>query len=381
MRMKLVRERGRRSLPEAVLSHRAERAVAVARFVAAIGAAASILLSEVSTPSARLVAYVITLYTGSRLLVIKPAKTLCVVDAILASFAIALTGATGSPMLAFGVVVAAAGGFAGVGAGAICGNLIIAASVPALARQAGGGMAGLNHAATWAALFPLAGIAAGFATRVWNMGPANSKTAANAEDERHRIARDLHDGVAQTLAHLRMELDMLSHPSFAETRDPEGMARLARVAERTLTDVRGMIRDLATPAPIGGVAAALSAYVGDVSTHHGPSIAFSVIGDIPADHPGGTELFRIAQEAISNAVRHAHATRIEVLLEHRAGNAVRLRVSDNGVGTIVERAGGLGLTAMRERAGTIRADYAFTSEPGRGTVIEVVTPPALMRIA
>ncbi|MHB8511931.1 MAG: sensor histidine kinase [Actinomycetota bacterium] len=354
-------------------SHK-QLAITWVRLVAAAAGASVILSSSSSSPSARLTAYAVTLYAGSRLLIGKPRKGLLVLDAIVASLVIAITGTVSSPMLAFGLSVTVAAGLEDLPLGTICGILVISESIPWLAQQAGLGITAVNRVGTWAAIFPISGVTAGLANRVWG-----STERGRAQVERKRIARDLHDGVAQTLAHLRMELDMLSHV-HAE-RDPDEMARLARVAERTLSDVRGIIRDLAAPAPAGGVARALAAYVGDVSTQHGPEIVLSVIGEIPAEHPSGADLFRIAQEAISNSVRHAHATRVSVMLERCAGGAIRLRVSDNGNGLANSTRQGLGLGAMRERAAAIGADYAFASEPDKGTVIEVITPPALMRIA
>lgn len=317
---------------------------------------------------------------------------------------ICATGRFENGSLAFGIIAAAIWGVrSGPGRGALAGLVVLTPSLPTLARQAGSGIAELNDAISWAALFPLTGFAMGLAAHVIN-SPNTDKVV---DQERRKIARDLHDGVAQTLAHLRLELDMLSHPDFARSHDgnPESIARLARVAERTLTDVRGIINNLTPPVPTGGLTAGLASYVSDVASDHGPRIVLRSHGEIPEHHPAGAQLFRIAQEAISNAVRHAHSMTVEVTLERVIGGGIRLIIEDDGNGlppnaddnldplsrsTVTESAqipvesgalSGLGLPGMRERAAAIGGLLQITTPSRGGTRIEVTAPPPLMRIA
>jgi signal transduction histidine kinase len=378
MRLQLVRAGTAQPWGEA--SGRARVVLSGVKLVSAAGPAATIILSDSFSPEARVVAWAITIYATARAFFRSEAQAMIVADAMIASTAIAFTGNLSSPLMPFGLAVSVTAGLGGgFGAGMMAGIIVTASSVPALAREAGLGLAALNHTVTWSALFPLSGVAAGLARKVWN-APSPQRAA---ENERRRIARDLHDGVAQTLAHLRLELDMLSRPEFSATSDPEGIARLARVAERTLADVRSIIQDLTPPPPPGGLIAALTAYIADVATSHGPRVTLETRGEIPVDHPASSQLFRIAQEAISNAVRHAEARNVLVLLERIAGGTLRLTVEDDGVGIAdpAGRPGGLGLPAMRERSAAMGSTCSIAARPGGGTRIVVDTPATLMRIA
>lgn len=356
----------------------ARRIVATARLAVAAGSAALLLPSDSTTPSARLVAWAVCAFAAARVVYPDDRRFPSVAEAALASAAIAATGGLESPLLLYGVVVAAAAGLGGgIGAGTLSGVIVTAASVPDVAREAGAGFAAVNHAATWAVLFPMAGIVAALAGRVWSTPHA----ADIARFERKRLANDLHDGVAQTLAHLRLELDMLSRPEFASS-DPDQIARLARVAERTLADVRSIIQDLTPPPPPGGLPVALTSYIADVVTTTGPAVSLQTRGEIPALHPAATQLFRIAQEAISNAVRHSRATRVEVILERVAGGGIRLVVQDDGTGSdAAGKEGGMGLITMRERAAATGSTISISPARGGGTRVQVDAPGTLMRIA
>jgi len=290
-----------------------------------------------------------------------------------ASLAIAATGATASPLIPIGVAIAAVCGLqGGIVAGAICGALVVTASLPHLAGETGAGFQALNHAATWAVLFPLTGTTAGLVHAL--------RARPDASGERRRLAADLHDGVAQTLAHLRLELDMLAHPDLGRVSDPERLARLARVADRTLTDVRALISDLAAPMPPGGLPDALREHVHAVQGSLGPSITL----DAPEPTRAGAlvegQLLRIAQEAISNAVRHSGGTAVHVRLAPDPDGATRMTIDDDGCGLApgAARDGGLGLDTMRERAHAIGATIAIGVREGGGTRVEVLAPATRM---
>lgn len=285
------------------------------------------------------------------------------------SFALAATGGAASPLVPIAVAVAAACGLqAGIVAGAIAGTIIVAASVPALAGQTGAGLQALNHATTWTLLFPLAGTAAGLVHAL--------RTAGDVSGERRRIAADLHDGVAQTLAHLRLELDMLSHPQLGTATDPERLARLARVADRTLTDVRALINDLSVVLPVGGLPAALRDHVRDLRSPAGPAIVLDAPAVVRARPGIEGQLFRITQEALSNALRHSGGSTIVVRLSSDEHAQARLTVEDDGRGLTppTGNAAGLGLSTMQQRARAIGASIEIGERPGGGTRVEVIVP-------
>ena len=110
-----------------------------------------------------------------------------------------------------------------------------------------------------------------------------------------------------------------------------------------------------------------------VSEHDHVEIELGVEGDAELSAETEMELFRITQEALNNAIRHANATRITV--EVRLGDAMRLSVTDDGVGfdpeSVAARGKRLGLTSMLERAQSLGATLAVDSAPGRGTRVIV----------
>jgi signal transduction histidine kinase len=195
----------------------------------------------------------------------------------------------------------------------------------------------------------------------------------SADEERRRLARDLHDGVAQALMHVRLELEMLARQG---SRDPESVreetARLARVTGRALADVRSTISGL-NPMASGGLSGALRSYVRDLQSLGGPAIGFEARGDASRAPAMEAEVFRVAQEAASNALRHAGATQITVFLD-ATPTTLRLWVQDDGVGigrAATASTAGFGLDTMRERARCIGGRLTVGRPPGGGTRVEL----------
>jgi len=194
------------------------------------------------------------------------------------------------------------------------------------------------------------------------------------DEERRRLARELHDGVAQSLTHLRLELDFLARQQEKDSEEREEVERLVRVVERTAGDVRSMILGLRSSVADEGIVGALGSYLGDLRRLGGPRIEFITHGDYRTSPDVEGEVFRVAQEAVSNALRHATPTAITVRLT--LGSAqVRLLVEDDGVGIAAggERAstseilGGVGMQAMRERADKIGARFRVEPRRPHGT--------------
>jgi two-component system CheB/CheR fusion protein len=199
------------------------------------------------------------------------------------------------------------------------------------------------------------------------------------EDERARVARDLHDQLGQQLTALRMALERY--------RDQNAPADRADELERALALTREIDAELdflaweLRPTALDdlGLAAALPHYLEQWSAHYGLVSKYQTAGQLDGALSREAEVafYRIAQEALTNVIKHAHASRVDVLLERR-GSFVVLVVEDDGLGfdaaTPRVQQTGLGLAGMRERAGLIGADLQIESTPGKGTSVYVRYP-------
>jgi signal transduction histidine kinase len=199
------------------------------------------------------------------------------------------------------------------------------------------------------------------------------------EDERRRVARELHDGVTQQLATLSIELGELT--SQAEAADGLG-PRVRAVQRRVIQlseDVRGVSHAL-HPAMLEdlGLAAALEALCGEQSEIRRVTVRFDgkQAREFGLDFSRAASLYRVAQEAIGNAVQHGHGTAIDVAL--RVGpDTVQLEVRDNGVGfdsNDPKSRTGLGMTSMRERIDLEHGTLTVQSQPGQGTLVTATVP-------
>jgi PAS domain S-box-containing protein len=192
--------------------------------------------------------------------------------------------------------------------------------------------------------------------------------------ERTRLARDLHDAVTQTLFSTTLIADVL--PDIWAMNPAEGRRRLEEVRQLTraaLAEMRTLLVELRPNALVEAPLPALLRQLGEALAGRARiQIEFSAEGErrLPGDVQVG--LYRIAQEALNNVVKHAGASQAVVTL--RLGETVRLSVADNGAG--FDPAGvtsdHLGLKIMRERAEAIGAKLSISSEPGEGTQISVV---------
>ena len=188
---------------------------------------------------------------------------------------------------------------------------------------------------------------------------AGAVAARAAARERRRIARDLHDGVAQELAFIRRHAERLD------------AAEIMVAAERALEDSRWAIEHLAR-APDEPLDRVLARHAAVIAARTGVAVTFVTTG--PAEHVGpeiSEALARILGEAVTNA-RHGNATLVHVEL---STDPLRLRVVDDGSGfDTSEDAAGLGLGGMRERAALVGAELSVRSGPGAGTEVAVEGP-------
>lgn len=210
---------------------------------------------------------------------------------------------------------------------------------------------------------------------------AAENAAAAALSERNRIARELHDTIAQGLTALTMQLEAAQR---AFDRDPErARARLATahaLAREALADVRRSVWALAEQ-PLDGpaLAEALADQTARFSERSGVAASYSHQGP-PFDLPGerATQVLRIVQEALQNVEKHACATRVEV--RSRRDNGLTLVwVRDDGRGfdpaaPPAPAGAGFGLPSLRERARLAGGSLLVQSAPGEGTVVQVSVP-------
>jgi PAS domain S-box-containing protein len=197
------------------------------------------------------------------------------------------------------------------------------------------------------------------------------------EDERRRLAREIHDDLTQQLAGLSM---LAWSTAQAAAREPggdrrEALEHLARGLEQLANDVQALSRELHPPALESlGLAEALRAECSTFGQRNGLPIE-CLAGPLPAEPPAevGLALYRIAQEALRNCLSHAKAGRVRVELRGDE-DGLRLRVADDGIGFDATQGGaqpGIGLSGMRERARLAGATLAIDSTPGGGTRINV----------
>ena len=200
-------------------------------------------------------------------------------------------------------------------------------------------------------------------------------------DERNRLARELHDAMTQALFSLRLTIETAAS-SIAS--DPAGataeLDRARALVDALFGELRGLIFELRPP-ELGseGLAASVRKHLEVVGRANGLTVEVTGNGDarLPADVE--RELFRIVQEAVTNSVRHAAASKLTVDLAVDDGTA-SLTVHDDGVGFDPDRRGvrsrRLGLTSMRERAQALGGTATVTSTPGQGTTVRVEVPVA-----
>jgi signal transduction histidine kinase len=210
-----------------------------------------------------------------------------------------------------------------------------------------------------------------------------SRRLINAqEEERNRIARELHDDVSQRLALLRNEISSLEEKQTGQ--NPIDRAKFSNLCS-TVDDLAEEIRDLSHSLHSSqlqhlGLKAALKDLCGQVERGHPISIelqADELTQPVPAEI--ALCFYRVAQEALNNAVKHSGASRIIVALS-TANSKLKMRITDSGKGFDTSRAPeGLGLASMYERLRLVDGELQVSSKPGAGT--ELLAQVILMRQA
>jgi PAS domain S-box-containing protein len=205
-----------------------------------------------------------------------------------------------------------------------------------------------------------------------------ARTVEVAEEERMRIAADLHDGPIQKLTVVAFNLDRLARRIERDEPDVEELVREIREDVRDeMVALRGLMTELRPPIlDERNLAAALN----DCADHifAGSTVAHETICTLGGDWPAPeleTAIYRVVREALFNTRRHADATRVTVAIE-RDGEALRLLVTDDGTGFDRASAGAanFGLLAMEERIGSLGGHLEVASSIGMGTRIEATLP-------
>ena len=211
------------------------------------------------------------------------------------------------------------------------------------------------------------------------------------EDERRRIARELHDQLGQYFPALMMGLEALRSEARNRKALTERLQQLQDLSERIARDVHGISRDLrSSELEDFGIQTALASYVENWSERHGIVVDFYSAGfeeDERFARHVETTLYRIVQEALTNVLKHAEARRVSLILEHRDGYAVAV-IEDDGKGfdaeavmnaPMTERR--LGLLGMQERVALVGGTLEIESSPGAGTTVVARVPTTTKEVA
>jgi signal transduction histidine kinase len=192
-------------------------------------------------------------------------------------------------------------------------------------------------------------------------------------EERARVAREIHDGLAQYL------FAVATHATMLEGSTPEEQAqtigRLKEAATAAQQEARFAILALSSASGTAPFDAALRRYVDFLTADGALEVDLEIDGSMPLAPDEQIEVFRIVQEGLANVRKHANATRAEVVIADRMGERF-VSIRDDGEGFDGDGpAAGQGLKNMRARADSIEGGFSLTSRPGWGTALEVVLRP------
>lgn len=201
------------------------------------------------------------------------------------------------------------------------------------------------------------------------------------EEERRRLRRDLHDGLGPALAGMTMQIGATRarlSPQDAQVRDV--LTRLEEHLQACIAEIRRLIDDL-HPSPLDDVGLVEGIRRRLTTFTSADALALAIVVDAPDDLgelPAAVEVaaYRITVEAVTNAARHARASRCDVRI--RLGDALVVEVADDGVGLAMDHQPGVGLSSMRERAEELGGTLTAESGPGCGTRVRARLPLVAM---
>lgn len=205
----------------------------------------------------------------------------------------------------------------------------------------------------------------------------DSRTLAMVE-ERERMARELHDALNQSLFSLSLTTRAaLRHIDTEPALAAEELKEIGSLAQQAMTELRTVVDGLRTPdVDRDGLLPAIRNLATLLSRVHRIEIEVDAVSDPDLDGPTEHEVFRIIQEALTNAVRHSAARRVDITVEN--GDLLAVEVADDGNGfdpnSRTSRGRRLGLTSMRERAQSIGGRLTIESSPGKGATVRLEVP-------
>lgn len=204
---------------------------------------------------------------------------------------------------------------------------------------------------------------------------AQERLVFTREDERRRLRRDLHDGLGPTLAALTLQVDTVRNLLTAGQNTAAELLKLRSGVASTVGDVRRIVEGLRPPAldelRLDGALTQLAERVASDSDLTVQVVMPKTLPEIPAAVE--VAVYRVAQEALTNAVRHSRATQSQLALNIDS-HGIRLEIADNGTGEVRPRAGGIGLTTMHERAAEVGGQLSIETGAARGTTVALWLP-------
>ncbi|HEY0847499.1 MAG TPA: PAS domain S-box protein [Noviherbaspirillum sp.] len=197
------------------------------------------------------------------------------------------------------------------------------------------------------------------------------------EDERKRIAREIHDDLGQNLLALRIDVAMLhARTGAAHPRLNERVRLALNHIDATMKAVRAAINNLRPPVLDLGLNAAIEWQVQDFQRRSCITCELAMEDDFSIDDARATALFRILQESLNNVIRHARASQVRISL-HRQENKLVMRIADNGIGIYPDcrrKANSFGLVGIEERINALGGELDIASDIDRGTTLTVFLP-------
>ncbi|MEK8129451.1 hybrid sensor histidine kinase/response regulator transcription factor [Paenibacillus filicis] len=191
-------------------------------------------------------------------------------------------------------------------------------------------------------------------------------------EERHRLAKDLHDTIGHSYTSIMMSLEQL-RPELSATAGEQRLEPLLELTRKGLEEVRTYLHQMESPYERLPLLESLQQLAQEFQAHANVPVRFRVFGEeYPLSQQAKMTCYRCLQESLTNAVRHGQATAITVTLQFEE-RQLRLEVQDNGNGMAI-RQEGFGLTAMKERAMNLQGQVSVYSEPGQGTLIVCTLP-------
>lgn len=190
-----------------------------------------------------------------------------------------------------------------------------------------------------------------------------------AADERERLARDIHDTLAQGFASIVVLAEAARSGLEAEHRSAQQLRSIEATARENLAEAR----DLVGTAQVSGSVADTLRRVLDRFTEDTGLTVLTDLADVDCDQPTRIALLRCTQESLANVRKHAHASTVSVTLV-QSGDEVELEITDDGIGFTASRSPGFGLDGMRKRLAELGGELTVTSSPGDGTRALAVVP-------